>query len=59
MEKSWENFWTTGKVEDYLTYRNRAALSEKEDGRDSLFNTSNAHRDSLTEKEKSSWKGFT
>ena len=22
MEKSWENFWTTGKVEDYLTYRN-------------------------------------
>lgn len=23
MEKSWENFWTTGKVEDYLTYRNR------------------------------------
>ena len=23
MEKSWENFWTTGKVEDYLTYCNR------------------------------------
>lgn len=22
MEKSWENFWTTGKVEDYLSYRN-------------------------------------
>ena len=27
MEKSWENFWTTGKVEDYLSYRN----VEKED----------------------------
>ena len=22
MEKSWENFWTTGKIEDYLTYCN-------------------------------------
>ena len=30
MEKSWENFWTTGKVEDYLTYRNRAAEEEKD-----------------------------
>ena len=29
MEKSWENFWTTGKVEDYLTYRNRVAEDEK------------------------------
>ena len=29
MEKSWENFWTTGKVEDYLTYRNRVT-EEKE-----------------------------
>lgn len=30
MEKSWENFWTTGKVEDYLTYRNRVTTSEGE-----------------------------
>ncbi len=22
MEKTWEAFWTTGKVTDYLTYRN-------------------------------------
>ena len=22
MEKTWENFWTSGKVTDYLTYRN-------------------------------------
>ena len=21
MEKTWETFWTTGKVTDYLTYR--------------------------------------
>ena len=29
MEKSWENFWTTGKVEDYLNYRNRAFEEEQ------------------------------
>lgn len=29
MEKSWENFWTTGKVEDYLNYRNH--ISERMD----------------------------
>ena len=29
MEKSWENFWTTGKVEDYLTYRNRVDEEDK------------------------------
>ena len=28
MEKSWENFWATGKVEDYLNYRNRAFEEE-------------------------------
>jgi hypothetical protein len=22
MEKTWETFWTSGKVTDYLTYRN-------------------------------------
>ena len=32
MEKSWENFWTTGKVEDYLSYRNR--VTDKEDEKD-------------------------
>ncbi len=31
MEKSWENFWTTGKVEDYLTYRNRVDEEDKEE----------------------------
>ena len=30
MEKSWENFWTTGKVEDYLTYRNGLKQSDEE-----------------------------
>lgn len=29
MEKSWENFWTTGKVEDYLSYRN--GVTDKEE----------------------------
>ena len=31
MEKSWENFWTTGKVEDYLTYRNRVDEEDKKE----------------------------
>lgn len=30
MEKSWKDFWTTGKVEDYLTYRNRLEQSVPE-----------------------------
>ena len=37
MEKSWKDFWTTGKVEDYLTYRNGLEQSDKEvaeDGQD-------------------------
>ena len=25
MEKTWENFWTSGKVTDYLVYRNLVA----------------------------------
>ena len=43
MEKSWENFWTTGKVEDYLTYRNvnrsdeNRRDREKQDERDSSW----------------------
>jgi len=31
MEKSWENFWTTGKVEDYLNYRNRFEDGKSDD----------------------------
>ena len=31
MEKLWENFWTTGKVEDYLNYRNRYEENSEED----------------------------
>lgn len=30
MEKSWENFWTTGKVEDYLSYRNSVTESKND-----------------------------
>ena len=57
MEKSWENFWTTGKVEDYLTYRNRVEESEsvnlqerKSDG--------NTRADAGKDEGKSIWKGF-
>jgi len=51
MEKSWENFWTTGKVEDYLSYRNSTADNQKrsqdkdETGKD-------------TQKTGEAWKGF-
>ncbi len=33
MEKTWENFWLTGKVTDYLEYRNKAeaVLQQKEE----------------------------
>lgn len=31
MEKSWENFWTTGKVEDYLSYRNGVTEKDERD----------------------------
>ena len=41
MEKSWENFWTTGKVEDYLTYRN-VKKEERVDGTVSDFNGNGA-----------------
>ena len=45
MEKSWENFWTTGKVEDYLTYRNRVTSeSEKEQERNTDGTVSNSDR---------------
>ncbi len=50
MEKSWENFWTTGKVEDYLTYRNRVTEDEKRDER---------RQDKGRQDERdSSWKGL-
>lgn len=29
MEKTWENFWTSGKVTDYMIYRNSAADDTK------------------------------
>ena len=31
MEKEWENFWTSGKVEDYLSYKNSTSKTEKEE----------------------------
>lgn len=37
MEKSWKNFWTTGKVEDYLSYR--SAVSEN--GKEETFHAEN------------------
>ena len=33
MEKTWETFWTTGKVTDYLTYRNEVTDAAGSDGR--------------------------
>lgn len=39
MEKTWENFWATGKVEDYLTYRN----VEKEEHTDGTVSDSNGY----------------
>lgn len=33
MEKTWETFWTTGKVTDYLTYRNEVTDVAGSDGR--------------------------
>ena len=39
MEKSWENFWTTGKVEDYLTYRNRVDKEDKKEEESKVHGT--------------------
>ena len=30
MEKTWENFWDSGKVTDYLKYKNSLRDDEKE-----------------------------
>ena len=54
MEKSWENFWTTGKVEDYLTYRNRFAENEREN-RENVEKQNEANRQ---DERDSSWKGL-
>lgn len=51
MEKSWENFWTTGKVEDYLNYRNRFADEETNDEKRRQEEDRKDERDS-------SWKGL-
>lgn len=51
MEKSWENFWTTGKVEDYLTYRNRVQDDEKE-------NEKRRQEAARQDERDSSWKGL-
>ena len=34
-EKNWENFWLSGKIDDYLNYRNSVERSDKykEDGK--------------------------
>lgn len=34
MEKSWKDFWTTGKVEDYLTYRDRVESGSEKQSED-------------------------
>ncbi|MBQ2900229.1 MAG: hypothetical protein IJE49_00075 [Agathobacter sp.] len=39
MEKSWENFWTTGKVEDYLTYRNCVDEEDKKEEENKVHGT--------------------
>ena len=46
MEKTWENFWTSGKVEDYLSYRNhleeetKARKGERESKEDGTVGSS-------------------
>lgn len=56
MEKTWENFWQTGSITDYLAYRNKSSesLSSKEQKEQTGYGTvrntyrdgadSNAHR---------------
>lgn len=56
MEKTWENFWKTGKITDYLDYRNQSSesLTSKEQKEQTGYGTvrntyrdgadSNAHR---------------
>ena len=51
MEKSWENFWTTGKVEDYLSYRNSVAEKEEK-------SQTSVGEGQETQKNKQTWKGF-
>ena len=57
MEKSWENFWTTGKVEDYLTYRNRVEECENVNLQERK-SEGNTRVDTEKDENKSIWKGF-
>ena len=48
MEKAWENFWQTGKITDYLAYRNQSSesLSSKEQKKQTGYGTvRNTYRD--------------
>lgn len=33
MEKTWENFWTSGKIEDYLSYKNSVAEKQTQENK--------------------------
>ena len=42
-EKTWDNFWESGRIEDYLSYRNSIGSREehiKERGRDGTVGSS-------------------
>ena len=45
MEKSWENFLMTGKVEDYLLYR--SSVKETENQKEENGTVDSTHRDGL------------
>lgn len=36
MEKTWDEFWATGKVTDYLAYRNAVSDSGKKQDRETV-----------------------
>ena len=36
MEKEWEDFWVTGRVNDYLSYKNHYEVTNKEIGEQDL-----------------------
>lgn len=46
MEKTWEDFWSTGKVTDYLSYRDRVENREEEQKEQKVNGTgTGAYRD--------------
>lgn len=48
MEKTWEDFWTSGKVTDYLSYRNSIAQEQKEQKEQDIHGTgSGVYRDGV------------